>query len=394
MRLKAISLFVLVLSAWVISLALAGRDYYDVLGVSRDASLREIKKAYKVLSKKYHPDKNPGDKEAEAKFVELAQAYEVLSDDEKKRIYDQYGEEGLKQSGQGSQFHDPFDIFRQFFGGGSMKFEFHTERKGPSLQIPIDIELQDLYLGKEVEFDLSRQVICDHCRGSGAKSPNDIVTCTSCQGHGVKVVRQALGPGIFQSFQSTCDKCHGTGKIIRKACDVCKGRKVRRGNEQLTLVIERGMVEGDTIVFERKADETPDIVPGDLIFVLRVLPHPIFTRDGNDLYATLDITLTESLGGFEKEISHLDGHKIVLKRDQITPHGFVQEIAGEGMPHHNFPSFKGKLFIEYSVIFPISVTSDVVDALQSGAKYDPSIETPSFSKPSTKNKKKLEHSEL
>ncbi|CAG8731123.1 5540_t:CDS:2, partial [Cetraspora pellucida] len=212
-------------------------DYYQLLDVHRSASQREIKKKYKQLSKKYHPDKNPGDKEAEQKFVQLAEAYEVLSDETKRSIYDKYGEEGLKQHGSGgTNFHNPFDIFAKFFGGsGHFGDSSQTERQGPTIVMDIEVDLKELYLGTQVEVDISKQVICSHCRGSGAKSEDDVITCDACSGRGVKVVKQMLGPGIFQQFHSTCDSCGGKGKIVKSKCPICSGRKVLRANEQLTV---------------------------------------------------------------------------------------------------------------------------------------------------------------
>ncbi|RUP46320.1 hypothetical protein BC936DRAFT_147091 [Jimgerdemannia flammicorona] len=342
-------LTLLALLAMVLVVA-AGRDYYKILGVSPGSSKRDIKKQYKTLSKKYHPDKNPGNKEAEDKFVELAEAYEVLADDDKRRIYDQYGEDGLKQQGGGGQqFHNPFDIFGQFFGGGGHYGQQaqDQERKGPDLHVDLEVTLEDLYVSTVIEADVSKQVVCDHCHGSGAKDPNDVTTCNVCQGHGVKVVRQMLGPGIFQQMQTTCDQCGGRGKVIREQCPVCKGKKVKRGNGQLTIQVEKGMEDGQTIVscgggvflafwfwslsgitgerrglrekfdvsslhhvthdsssfslchrmsyqvFERESDEAPDTIPGDVVFTLRQAAHPTFVRQGHNLYAKETINLIQ-----------------------------------------------------------------------------------------------------
>ncbi|RUS30153.1 hypothetical protein BC938DRAFT_479787 [Jimgerdemannia flammicorona] len=342
-------------------LAAAGRDYYKILDVSRGAHKRDIKKQYKALSKKYHPDKNPGNKEAEDKFVELAEAYEVLVDEDKRRIYDQYGEEGLKQGG-GQNFHDPFDIFGQFFGGGGHFQKNQQERKGPDLLVDLDVTLEELYLGTDIDVDVSKQVYCDHCRGTGAKNPEDVKTCPVCQGSGTRIIRHVLAPGMFQQTQTTCDQCGGKGKIIKEQCPVCEGRKVRRGNEQMTITIERGLADRQSIVFEREGDESPDIIPGDIIYTIRQVAHPTFVREGNNLYVKETINLIESLTGFEKTIIHLDGAVVTLKRTgAVTPHGFVQTIVGQGMPHHQSPSDKGDLFVEYAVVFPTKVDPQVVE---------------------------------
>ncbi|GBB92234.1 hypothetical protein RclHR1_01990006 [Rhizophagus clarus] len=356
------------LSFWWLLLLLSvdyiygGADYYSILGVSQSASSREIKKKYKLLSKKYHPDKNPGDKEAEQKFVQLAEAYEVLSDDEKRQIYDKYGEEGLKQQSQGG-FHNPFDIFASFFGGTHFGHQSQSERQGPSTVMELEVELKELYLGTQVEVDVSKQVICGQCRGTGAEKPEDVITCNACGGRGMKVVKQQLGPGIFQQFHSTCDTCGGKGKIIKSKCPVCNGKKVQRGNEQLTIIVEKGQFDDGKIVFEKEGDESPDTIPGDIIFQVKTIPDPIFERKGNNLYTKQTISLIDALTGFEKNITHLDGRNVLLKRDGVTQPGFVQAIKNEGMPHYR-SSVNGDLYIQYTVVFP----SIIDDSTKQGLK--------------------------
>ncbi|KAF9918951.1 DnaJ- protein scj1 [Lobosporangium transversale] len=347
------------------ALVAAGADYYKVLGLTRSATPKEIKKQYKALSKKYHPDKNPGNKEAEEKFVEVAAAYEVLSDNEKKSIYDRYGEEGLKQhqaNGGGGHggFHDPFDIFAQFFGGGSRHHHHgEQERRGPEMRLELEVTLEELYSGNSIEIEVSKQVICPHCDGSGAKSSDSVVTCTGCQGQGVKVVKRMLAPGMFQQFHQTCDQCGGKGKMIKEHCPVCHGNKVQRGSEQLTIVVEPGLPDGATIVFDREGDEAPEIVPGDIVFEVRTRPHPVFERRQHSLYTYVTITLEQALLGFDLEIKHLDGKPIRLTRgESVTPFGFVQTLKGQGMPIQGSRGDFGDLFVEYKVEFPERLTED------------------------------------
>lgn len=350
----------IVLQILFINIVNAGRDYYEVLGVDRSASKREIRKAYKNLSRKYHPDKNPGDKKAEEKFIELAKAYEVLSDDEQRRIYDQYGEEGLNHGEQ--QFHDPFDIFRQFgFGGGEPR---HQERKGPEINIDLEVSLEDLYMGAYIDADIKKQVICTYCRGSGAASQEDVHICPACKGTGKRMVRQMLGPGIYQQVQMVCDACGGKGKTIKKKCPHCHGERVQRGGEPISITVEKGMSDGHRIVFEREGDQHPEVTPGDIIFTIKTIPHPLFTRKGNNLYVKVGISLADALLGFEKEIHHLDGHVVELKRTGITPPGFVQEIYDEGMPLHEFPSEQGKLYVEYVVAFPTELSDEQKEVIK------------------------------
>ncbi|KAF9361864.1 DnaJ- protein scj1 [Mortierella sp. AD094] len=343
------------------TLVVAGADYYKVLGLTRSASVKDIKKQYKMLSKKYHPDKNPGNKEAEEKFVEVAAAYEVLSDKDKKSIYDRYGEEGLKQQegqGQGG-FHDPFDIFAQFFGGGSRHQHGAQERKGPEVRLELEVTLEELYSGTSIEIEVSKQTICSHCDGSGAKSSDDVVTCPGCQGQGAKIVKHMLAPGMFQQFRQTCDQCGGKGKVIKEHCPVCHGNKVQRGSEQLTIVIEPGLGEGASIVFDREADEAPEVIPGDVIFDVRTRPHETFERRQDNLYTYVTISLEQALLGFELEIKHLDGKPVRLTRGhEVTPFGFVQTLHGQGMPIKGSRGDFGDLFVEYKIVFPENLTND------------------------------------
>ncbi|CAO3688909.1 unnamed protein product [Umbelopsis vinacea] len=330
---------------------------------------KTILMAYKTLSKIHHPDKNPGDQGAKDKFVELSDAYAVLADDEKRRIYDQYGEEGLKQqNGGGGGFHNPFDIFQQFFGGGG---HAQQERRGPDMNVELDVTLEELYHGKTFEADVSKQVVCDHCFGSGAENSDDVVTCTACKGTGVLLFEMQLGPHMVQQFQQQCDHCHGKGKVVRQVCTVCHGHKVRRGNEQYSITIERGMKDGGVITLDREADEYPDdVIPGDIHFTLKTQPHPRFERRGDHLYTKETITLYEALVGFVHKIEQLDGRNITLKRTGVTQYGFVQNIPGEGMPIEH-TSDAGDLFVEYKVIFPTHIDKEVVQAIEKGAHYPP-----------------------
>ncbi|KAI8072592.1 hypothetical protein BC940DRAFT_269261 [Gongronella butleri] len=367
-------LFVLLCVCASIALVEAGKDYYKILDVPRDAPKSQIKKHYKKLSRVYHPDKNPDNKEAEEKFMEISDAYSVLVDDEKRGIYDRYGEEGLKQhngGGGGSPFHNPFDMFSHFFGGGGFGGHGgHQEKRGPDEQVRLEVTLEDLYNGKEVHMDLNKQVICDHCHGSGARKAEDIVTCGDCQGQGVKVQRIQIAPGMIQQFQQTCDRCGGKGKVIKHTCPVCNGKKVRRGNEQYTITIERGMADGQSIVLEEEANEFPDTIPGNLHFLLSTIPHLTYERQGNNLYTKQTINLVEALTGFTKELTALDGTtKILLKRTEITPYGYVQTIKGAGMPIQNQHGQFGDLYVEYLVLFPDHVDSHVIEVLKKGAHF-------------------------
>ena len=240
-----------------------------------------------------------------------------MSDDEKRRIYDKYGEEGLK--GNHQQYHNPFDIFAQFGGGGGGQ---RGERKGHGITIPFEVTLDELFLGNTVEIEINKQVICPNCRGSGAKSHKHVKDCSTCGGSGVQIVRQQFAPGIYQQMQTTCQSCGGKGKIISEHCPICAGQKVKRGSHQITLYIERGMSEGSRIEFEGESDQYPDMQAGDIVFVLKQRPHAIFTRKGKlDLMIKHTVTLKEALLGFSTEIKHMDGSSITLSREAVTQSG-------------------------------------------------------------------------
>ncbi|KAJ3012646.1 UNVERIFIED_CONTAM: DnaJ- protein scj1 [Siphonaria sp. JEL0065] len=349
----------------IVTTVLAGKDYYEILGVNRSSLKREIKKAYKQLSMKYHPDKNPNNKEAEQKFMELANAYEVLSDDEKRRIYDQYGEEGLKGNGNQNNFHNPFDIFSQFGFGGGGGNRGHQERKGPEVTMDLRVTLEEIFNGEQIEVEVNKQVICPICRGSGAKNANDVQKCTSCGGHGVKIVKQQLAPGMWQQMQTHCDVCGGKGKVVKSKCTSCHGHKVKRGSHQITVTVERGMPDQYHIVFDSEGDEHPDITPGDIHFVLQTQPHPVFTRDGKHLKMAKEISLRDALLGFKFQVLHLDGKPITISREAgTTQSGFVQIVAGQGMPTHMFPSERGDLLVQYSVKLPEKLTAEQKKAIE------------------------------
>jgi len=332
-------------------------DLYKVLGVSRSASDTDIRKAYKRLSRKYHPDKNK-EPDAEKKFVEIAHAYEVLSDSAKRSIYDRHGEEGLKAHESGQQpFSNPFDMFANFFGGGHQQRD-HV-RKGPSMLLDMEVGLDDMYTGKDHDFTIQKRILCDHCRGTGAASDGDIKKCPGCDGAGVKIVRQQLFPGVFTQAQVTCNECEGRGKIITKACPHCKGQKVVDHTAHYTLEVVRGMPEHHEIVFEGEADESPDWEPGDVI--LRVRSQQVrggWKRKETSLYWKETIGIDEALLGFERNLTHLDGHVVRIVRNGVTQPGFVQMIEGEGMPVFEGDG-EGDLFVEYSVVLPTSLSPEL-----------------------------------
>lgn len=348
------SILLLLVFAFAAVLAQIEDKHYKTLGVSRDATGKEIKKAFRKLSLKYHPDKNKGDEEARKKFVEITEAYEILSDEEKRQLYDLGGEDGLKKQNQPSS---PFDMFFGGGGGGGGR------RKGQDFRMEFDVSLEDIYNGAEKEFNVNRNILCTKCRGTGAKG-GETKTCKTCKGKGVVMSLQQIGPGFNVQMQSNCEKCGGKGKTFKTACPTCKGKKVMMEEKALNAVVEKGMKNGHEIVFERASEQSPETVPGDVILVIKTQKHKLFTRKGNDLHHTMTITLKEALLGFSKTLQQMDGRTITVARDGVTYQDYVMTVPGEGMPHHNFPSDKGKLFVKFKVDFPKQLTAAQKEQLE------------------------------
>ncbi|OAY37411.1 dnaJ protein homolog [Manihot esculenta] len=341
--------------------------YYEILGVSKNASQDDLKKAYKKAAIKNHPDKG-GDPE---KFKELAQAYEVLSDPEKREIYDNYGEDALKEGmGGGGGGHNPFDIFESFFGGnpfGGGSSRGRRQRRGDDVVHPLKVSLEDLYLGTTKKLSLSRNVICSKCNGKGSKSGASM-KCPGCRGTGMKVSIRQLGPSMIQQMQHPCNECKGTGESIseKDKCTQCKGEKVVPGKKVLEVIVEKGMQHGQKITFPGEADEAPDTITGDIVFVLQQKEHPKFKRKGDDLIVEQSLSLTEALCGFQFVLTHLDGRHLLIKSNTgevVKPDSF-KAINDEGMPMYQRPFMKGKLYIHFIVEFPDSLTPDQVKALE------------------------------
>ncbi|ROV90602.1 hypothetical protein VSDG_07430 [Cytospora chrysosperma] len=367
-----------------LQLVICAEDYYKVLGLGKQASDREIKSAYRQLSKKYHPDKNPGDETVKDKFVEVSEAYEALSDPESRKIYDQYGHEGLKQrqQGGGGHHHDPFDLFSRFFGGGG-HFGSHGVRRGPNVEVKIGISLRDFYNGRTTEFQWDKQHICEECSGTGS-ADGAVETCGHCGGHGVRVTKHQLAPGMFQQIQTQCDRCGGRGKVIKHKCPVCGGARVVRTPTAVPLTVERGAARDSRLVYENEADASPDYEAGDLIVTLTEKEPDLeqdnpdrvdgvfFRRKGDDLFWKEVISLREAwMGDWERNITHLDGHMVRLgrKRGEVVQPGHVERVDGEGMPkwHRDGDSVYhdtqfGNLYVEYLVVLP--------DQMQSGMEKE------------------------
>ncbi|AET40618.1 Scj1p Ecym_6236 [Eremothecium cymbalariae DBVPG len=356
-----------VISLLLLPLIVFAQDYYAILGVGRGASDKDIKSAYRQLSKKYHPDKNPGDEDAHNRFIEVGEAYEALSDPEKRKIYDQFGAEALKNGGDraggggaGGGFHDPFDIFDQMFGGGAGS-RFHggggqrRKQRGQSLQVQDELNLKKFYHGTSIEFTMSLNDFCDACDGSGSQD-GKVEKCGQCGGRGmvVQVIRQGF---ITQQIQQMCQKCEGRGEVIKNKCKTCHGSKVVKKNKSFHVDVPAGAPRDFVAVIRGEAEKSPDTEPGDIY--VKVVESPVqnmgYRRRGPDLFRTEVLSLTEALkGGWVRELEFLDSKKkVVLSRSKGTPvqHGEVECIKGFGMPLESGTKY-GDLYVDYVIVMP------------------------------------------
>ncbi|QYJ87123.1 molecular chaperone DnaJ [Shewanella mesophila] len=308
------------------------RDYYEVLGVGRDASEREIKKAYKRLAMKFHPDRNPGDKAAEASFKEVKEAYEILTDSDKKAAYDQFGHAGVDPNrggggfGGNADFGDVFgDVFGDIFGGGRRGGQRQAAR-GSDLRYNLELSLEEAVRGLTKELRIPTLAACDACDGSGAKKGSSPTTCGTCHGQGQVQMRQG-----FFAVQQACPTCHGRGKIIKDPCNKCHGEGRVEKSKTLSVKIPAGVDTGDRIRLsgEGEAGEF-GAPPGDLYVQVTVREHAIFVRDGNNLYCEVPISFSTAALGGEIEVPTLDG-KVNLKIPSETQTGRMFRLRGKGV---------------------------------------------------------------
>ncbi len=340
------------------------RDYYEVLGVSRDASPEEIKKAYRRLAMQYHPDRNPDDKEAEEKFKEIAEAYEVLKDPAKRRRYDQFGHEGL-QGGFGGGFADfEFDLadalrtfmsegfggFADFFGMGRQERGRRQPPRGSDLQIRLKLSLEEIATGVRKTLRVRKYVRCPECEGTGAKRGTGTRVCPVCRGSGE--VRQ-VSRSLFGEFVNitTCPECGGEGHVIEQVCPRCRGEGRIRDEVTLEVDIPPGVAEGNYLTLRGQGNVGPrGGAPGDAIVVIQEEKHPVFERRGDDLYLELPISFPDAALGADVEVPTLDGRAVVEIRPGTQP-GKVLRLRGKGLPHLNGYG-RGDLLVKLLVWVP------------------------------------------
>ena len=363
------------------------RDYYEVLGVSKNATPEELKKAYRKLALQYHPDRNPGDKEAEEKFKEAAEAYEVLSNPEKRQRYDQFGFAGMSGAGgyggQGMSMDDIFshfgDIFADFglgniFGGGFGSSGFGGSRsgsavreRGGNIRVKVKMNLQEIEKGAKKKIKVSKYVTCDHCHGSGS-ADGKTDTCPTCKGRG-QVLRTVNS--LFGQMQtaSTCPTCGGTGNVIKNKCTHCHGDGIVKGEEVIEIDIPAGVGEGMQLTLRGKGGAGPhNGINGDLYVLIEEEPHPEFERDGSNLIYSLFITVPEAILGTDAEVPTVSG-KVRVKIAPGTQSGKALRLRGKGLPNVNGYG-NGDLLVYVNVWIPKKVSKDDEKLLQELSKSE------------------------
>ena len=369
---------------------MAKRDYYEVLGVDKNASADDIKKAYRKMAIKYHPDKNPGDKEAEEKFKEAAEAYSVLSDADKKARYDQFGHSGVE--GAGPDFSGGFgnlndilnDLFGGAFGGGFGGFggfgggfgggqRQQKVYRGRDIRVRVKLTLEEISKGVEKEISIEKNVPCGECGGKGAKNSSDIKTCPACKGTGQvqRIVNSFLGQTVTYS---TCQQCGGEGKIISNPCHTCNGTGLVRKRETIKVKIPAGVEAGMQLTLQGEGHAAKNNgINGDLLVVIEEHEHPNLKREGNNLYYTKIISVVDAMLGAEVNIPCLDGdHKI--KVDAGTQSGEIVRLRGRGLPSVNGYGSTGDLYVKIAVWIPKKLNKDekaIVESLRDKESFKP-----------------------
>lgn len=361
----------------------AKRDYYEVLGVSKDVSPEELKKAYRKLAVQHHPDKNPGDKTAEDKFKEIGEAYDILSDADKRAAYDRYGHaafQGGMGGGGGGGFHDPFDIFREVFGGGGgggggifeqffgggggggRRRSTTGPQRGSDLRVPLEITLEEAASGTEKEVEIERLIPCKPCNGAGSTSGGGKKQCRTCGGVG-----QVISSRGFFQIQQTCPDCDGAGEVISDPCKSCRGTGRQKDRTRIRLKIPAGIEEGTQLRSTGNGDLGQRGGPaGDLYVLIHLRQHDVFERDGHDLHCDMPLSFATAALGGELEVPTLSG-KATVKVPAGTQNGTTFRLRGKGMKVLSRDQF-GDLYVHVQIAVPNKLNSEQKEKLQEFAK--------------------------
>ncbi|MBQ8343745.1 MAG: molecular chaperone DnaJ [Clostridia bacterium] len=364
------------------------RDYYETLGINKGASADEIKKAYRSLAKKYHPDMNPGNAEAEQKFKEINEAYGVLSDPDKKSKYDQYGHAAFDQTsgfggggfgGFGGFDFDMGDIFSSFFGGGSSSSRrANAPQQGDDIGVRIILSFEEAFFGCKKEVSYARIQKCSDCGGSGAEKGTSAEKCTKCGGSGTVRVQQRTAFGVMQST-TACPDCKGTGKIIKTPCQNCKGKGMVKINKKLEVTIPAGIDDGQRIALRDQGNDGRNGgAAGDLIIQVSVRPHAVFERDGKDLYCEIPITFAEAALGATIKVPTMEG-EVDYTIPEGTQTGTMFTVKQKGVPDVNGRA-RGHLYFKVIVETPKNLSDEQKKLLRSFAE---SCQEKNFSKRSS-----------
>jgi len=367
------------------------KDYYEILGVEKSASADELKKAYRKKAMEFHPDRNPGNKEAEEKFKEAAEAYDVLSTPEKRARYDQFGHAGVSGASGGGNagYNVDFDletIFERFgdlfgghfgggfsgfsggFGGGGRRQQRQRVRKGSNLRVTVKLTLEEIATGTEKKLKIKKQVACPQCNGQGAKDKADIVTCPKCNGLGHVIHQQQSMFGIMQQAVM-CDQCHGEGTITKNPCSNCHGTGTVKGEEVVTIQIPAGVQSGMQLSMREKGNAAPrGGINGDLIVVIEEIPHETFERDGNNLFLNYYTSFPQAALGGSVDIPTLDG-KARVKLAAGTQGGQVLRLQGKGLPELHSQR-KGDLIVNVNVWTPKQLSREEREVIEKFLKSD------------------------
>ncbi|NLB28647.1 MAG: molecular chaperone DnaJ [Clostridiales bacterium] len=349
------------------------KDFYESLGVSKDAGEEDIKKAYRKMAKQYHPDVNPGDAASEAKFKEISEAYEILSDPEKKSRYDRFGHAGVDPSYSGGGgagfegfggFDDLGDILNSFFGGGRASARSrNAPRKGDNVGVEVIVSFEEAAFGCERNVDVTRIEECEKCAGSGAREGTTPETCTECGGSGTVTSAQRTMFGMMQSTVD-CPTCQGRGKTIKNPCDKCKGLGRVRRKKKINVKIPAGIDDGQRINMRGQGSAGLNGgTPGDLYISVTVLPHRHFVREGNAVLYEMPISFAQAALGDELEVPTLDG-KVKYKIPEGTQTGTVFRLRGKGIPNLHRESSRGDQFVTVRIATPTGLTAEQKELLR------------------------------